>query len=140
MVNLQGTIEEQRKAHNDGCANRDKSYSTRVLKEGVLTQDEEIKTQPGLSAIPIRIYRRSGRQSSTSPLPAAVFFHGGGWILGDLQSDDFLCRKMAYELDHLVISVDYRLAPEHVFPAAIEDCYDAFKWVCLYLAHLRMAY
>lgn len=62
-------------------------------------------------------------------LPAIVFYHGGGFVLGDLDCYDPLARALANESGCRVISVDYRLAPEHVFPAAVEDCLAALKWV-----------
>lgn len=61
--------------------------------------------------------------------PGVVFFHGGGWVICDLDSHDGLCRRMANALDAVVVSVDYRKAPEHKFPAAAEDAYSALQWV-----------
>jgi acetyl esterase len=61
--------------------------------------------------------------------PCLVFFHGGGWVIGDLDSHDVVCRKLACEGELIVISVDYRLAPEHKFPAAVEDAITATKWI-----------
>jgi acetyl esterase len=74
--------------------------------------------------IPARVY--IPRESEV--LPVLVYFHGGGWVLGDLDSVDSLCRSLANAADCVVVSVDYRLAPEHKFPAAIEDAYSATKW------------
>jgi acetyl esterase len=75
--------------------------------------------------IPIRVYiPREGEI-----LPVLVYFHGGGWVLGELDSVDSLCRSLAKTADCVVVSVDYRLAPEHKFPAAVEDAYSATKWV-----------
>jgi acetyl esterase len=62
-------------------------------------------------------------------LPALVYFHGGGWVIGDLETHDSLCRTLANETGARVIAVDYRLAPEHKFPAAADDAYAAVKWV-----------
>jgi acetyl esterase len=61
--------------------------------------------------------------------PGLVFFHGGGWVIGDLDSHDVVCRKLADQGQLIVISVDYRLAPEHKFPAAVDDAIAATKWI-----------
>jgi acetyl esterase len=63
--------------------------------------------------------------------PCLVFFHGGGWVIGDLDSHDVVCRILAAEGQLIVISVDYRLAPEHKFPAAVDDAITATKWVAI---------
>jgi acetyl esterase len=76
--------------------------------------------------LPLRIYRPS---PPTTPLPAVMFFHGGGWVLGDLDLSDGFCREIAAGADCVVVSVDYRLAPEHPFPAAIDDAMSATVWV-----------
>lgn len=78
--------------------------------------------------VPIRIYAPATVPRS-GPLPVTVFFHGGGWVLGDLDSQDHIARIMANRSGTIVVSVDYRLAPEHRFPAGIEDAYAALTWV-----------
>lgn len=72
-----------------------------------------------------RLYRPPG----PGPHPVLVYFHGGGWVLGDARSDDPLCRDLCVRTDSVIISVDYRHAPEHPFPAAIEDGFAAVRWV-----------
>ena len=79
-------------------------------------------TVPGPGGpVPVRLYRPLPRDRG--PLPALVYFHGGGWVLGNLDSVDGLCRDLAAEAASVVVSVDYRLAPEHPFPAAVDDAW-----------------
>jgi acetyl esterase len=80
-------------------------------------------------AIPARIYTPKTLRKSNGLAPCLVFFHGGGWVIGDLESHDVVCRKLAHEAEMIVISVDYRLAPEHKFPAAADDAIEATKWI-----------
>ena len=85
---------------------------------------ENMRMSDTSAQIPARVYiPREGEV-----LPVLVYFHGGGWVLGDLDSVDSLCRSLANAADCVVVSVDYRLAPEHKFPAAVEDAYSATKW------------
>ena len=76
--------------------------------------------------IPVRVYcpRIGGER-----LPVLVYYHGGGWVLGSLDTHDVLCREIALQADCIVVSVDYRLAPEHPFPAAVDDAIAAYRWV-----------
>ena len=85
--------------------------------------------------IPLRIYRPAGVPAST-PLAALVYFHGGGWVIGDLETHDVLCRQLTAESGASVVSVDYRLAPEHKFPAAADDAWAATRWVVANAARL----
>jgi acetyl esterase len=80
-------------------------------------------------SIPARIYTPKTLRQAGGLAPCLVFFHGGGWVIGDLDSHDVVCRKLADEGALIVISVDYRLAPEHKFPAAVDDAIDATKWI-----------
>ena len=83
---------------------------------------------PGRSgSIPFRIYTPVA--ASAEPLPCLIYFHGGAWIFGDLDTVDCMCRMLANESACRVISIDYRLAPEHRFPAGVEDAYAAIEWV-----------
>lgn len=79
------------------------------------------------SALLARLYRPLSAPSGAI-LPLLIFFHGGGWCVGDVASYDSLCRSLANESGCAVLSVDYRLAPEHPFPAAIDDARFAFEW------------
>ncbi len=74
--------------------------------------------------IPLRIYRPEG----PGPFGVLVYFHGGGWVIGDVDTCDSVCREIATLASLVVVSVEYRLAPEHVFPAAVDDCYAAVQW------------
>jgi acetyl esterase len=78
--------------------------------------------------IPLRYYRGVGT-SPDEALPALVYYHGGGWVIGDLDSHDWTCRALANAAKCAVVNVDYRLAPEHRFPAAYDDALAAVKWV-----------
>ena len=81
---------------------------------------------PGAAGdLPMRVYTPEGR----GPFPLVVFFHGGGWVLGDLDTHDPFCRLLCAGADCVVVSVGYRLAPEHRFPAAIDDALAATRWV-----------
>jgi acetyl esterase/lipase len=75
--------------------------------------------------IPVRIYTPEG----SGPLPVTVFFHGGGWVIMDLESHDTVCRYLAKASGCVVVSVDYRLAPESKYPVPVEDCFAATAWV-----------
>ncbi|MDH6258904.1 alpha/beta hydrolase [Bradyrhizobium sp. BR13661] len=85
-------------------------------------------------AIPARIYVPKQSHLKDGLAPALVFFHGGGWVIGDLDSHDVVCRQLAVAGALIVIAIDYRLAPEHKFPAATDDAIAATKWIA---AHAR---
>jgi acetyl esterase len=80
-------------------------------------------------AIPARVYTPKNPRQSGGLAPVLVFFHGGGWVIGDLDSHDVVCRQLADAGRQKVISVDYRLAPEHKFPAAVDDAIAATAWI-----------
>ena len=79
-------------------------------------------------AIPLRLYRGMGLVKDAQQ-PALVYFHGGGWVIGDLESHDQACRALANATPCIVVAVDYRLAPEHKFPAAADDAIAATRWI-----------
>lgn len=74
--------------------------------------------------VPCRLYR----PSTQAGLGLLVYFHGGGWVLGSVETHDDVCRKLANAMGHAVLSVDYRLAPEHPFPVPVDDCIHALRW------------
>lgn len=80
------------------------------------------------SQIPIRTYHPDPGQ----PRPIVMYFHGGGWVLGSCDTHDDICRELATRAGCVVVSVDYRLAPDHPFPAALDDCYAATSWAATY--------
>ncbi len=101
--------------------------ASRVVKaEPVPPVTAEDRMIPGPAGdIPIRTYTPEGK----GPFGALVYYHGGGWVLGNIAMTDLPCRMLARESGCVVVSVDYRLAPEHKFPAPAEDCYAAVKWL-----------
>ena len=80
-------------------------------------------------SIPARLYRPLTLRQAEGLSPCLVFFHGGGWVIGNLDSHDVVCRTIADEGQLIVISIDYRLAPEHKFPAAVDDAIAATDWI-----------
>lgn len=74
--------------------------------------------------LPVRIYK----PQAGGARPILVYFHGGGWVVGDLNTQDMICRGLCHGAECIVVSVDYRLAPEHRFPAAVDDGYAALIW------------
>lgn len=86
------------------------------------------RTIPGPAGeIPIRVYTPAGE----GPFGVLMYLHGGGWVIGDLDTHDYTCRSLCDEAAVLVVSVDYRLAPEHRFPAAVDDCWAALNWLAI---------
>lgn len=98
-----------------------------------LPSEDRVIDGPG-GDLPIRIYRPAGTESSAAPV--VVFFHGGGFVAGDLDTHDGTARMHAVDAGAVVVSVDYRLAPEHPFPAAVEDAMAATEWVAAHAAAL----
>jgi acetyl esterase len=98
------------------------SFALTDRKRSVETQDAKLA---GAGDIPIRLYAPIGADAPS--LPSLIYFHGGGWVSGDLDSHDGLCRALSDEGQCRIIAVNYRLAPEHRFPAALDDGLAAFK-------------
>lgn len=90
---------------------------------GVKKIDHQVKMRDG-ETITCRVHEHEKSKGG----PLAVIFHGGGWCIGGLENEELLCDRLASELGMVVVNVDYRLAPEHKYPTAAHDCYDALKW------------
>jgi acetyl esterase len=105
-------------------------YSSFFGKPEPVEKIEDHVINEAVKEIPIRVYwpRISDEEDEQDLYPIIVFFHGGGWVLGGLASNDELCSMLANHSEAIVISVNYRLAPEHKFPAAVEDCFAATRW------------
>jgi len=87
--------------------------------------------------IPLRLFRPAG-SAADAVLPVLVYYHGGGWVIGDLDTHDTLCRELANASGCAVVSVDYRMGPEHRFPAAVEDAVAAAYWVQRHAGALKV--
>jgi acetyl esterase len=115
------------------------AYSS--ARVAVAPEPQEVAAVKGLSApgpngpIPLRHYLPLGAAAG-QPLPGLVYCHGGGWVLGDLDSHDTVCRHLANAARCAVVAVDYRVAPEHKFPAAVDDAMAATAWVAEHGADL----
>jgi acetyl esterase len=103
-----------------------------AVAPGTVVNDRTIKGPGG--DLPLRVYRPSRAGSGARPL--IVNFHGGGFVFGDLRLSDWACSRVAMTVGAVVVSVDYRLAPGHRFPAAVDDCYAALVWAAQNAADL----
>ena len=88
----------------------------------------EMRAATAAGEVPMRLYRPAGG-AADAMLPGLVYFHGGGWVIGDLDTHDTLCRELANFSGCAVVAVDYRMGPEHRFPAAVDDSIAATRWV-----------
>ena len=94
--------------------------------EGVTSQDQLVPGSQGDPAVRVRIYRPDDQHNK---LPALFWIHGGGYVMGDIEQDDRLMKQLVRRIGCVAVSVDYRLPPEHPFPAPVEDCYAGLKWL-----------
>ena len=104
---------------------RERRHITQPAAPAVAEVRELVAEGP-LGAIPLRLYRDGAH---AGPRPVLVYFHGGGWVIGDLDTHDTLCRQLARQSGCAVVAVDYRMGPEHPFPAAAGDAVAATRWV-----------
>jgi acetyl esterase/lipase len=101
--------------------------------EGVTSEDRYVPGPPGDPTVLVRIYQPVTRSAN---LPGLLWIHGGGYVLGDMAGDDARVRQLTKTIHCVTLSVEYRLAPEHPFPAPVEDCYAALKWFSTNAAQL----
>ena len=104
-----------------------------AVPAGVEVADQPVPGPAG--DIPVRVYRPAGGEGAASR-PLIVYFHGGGFVLGNLDLGNWLCGSVAARVGAVVVSVDYRLAPAHRFPAAVEDCFAALDWAAKHASEL----
>jgi acetyl esterase len=124
------TVADARAAH---AARR----HTHQLAPEYVSERRDVAIDGPAGSVALRVYRPAGMPADTV-LPCLVFMHGGGWILGSLETHDGLCCHLANRAACCVVSVDYRLAPEHPFPAAIDDCVAAYRAVIAEADRLRI--
>jgi acetyl esterase len=116
------------------------SRRARVVNQPDLPQVDRVREYAANGPhgpIPVRVYRGAGT-ADMGTLPVFLYYHGGGWMLGDLDSHDWICRMIANAANCAVVNVDYRLAPEHVFPAAFDDALATVHWVIANAGMLRI--
>ena len=94
--------------------------------EGVTSEDVIVAGSKDDSRVRVRVYRPNHQPSK---LPALLWIHGGGYVMGDIEQDDRLMKQLVTRIGCVAVSVDYRLAPEHPFPTPVEDCYAGLKWL-----------
>jgi len=104
-----------------------------VMPSGIEIASVSEREVPGPNGpVPVRVYRPAGDAAK----PVIVYYHGGGWVLGSLETHDGTCRRLADGADAVVVSVDYRMGPEDRFPAAVDDAYAALTWVAANAAEI----
>ena len=94
--------------------------------DDVVTHDEHVLGPKRAPDVLVRVYRP---KDATHVLPAIYYIHGGGMVLGSINENDVTCKTLVREVGCIVVAVEYRLAPEHPYPAPLEDCYAGLKWV-----------
>jgi len=105
---------------------RESMFPAPTPRDDVLSEDRHVPAREGAPEVPVRIYRK--KESASNARPCVFEIHGGGFLLGNIEMMDAWCQRIAAEIDAIVVSVEYRLAPEHPFPAGVEDCYAALEW------------
>ena len=124
------TIQEQRKAADSMAASL-----AALSEEGPEVAEVRDRVVPGPHGeFPVRVFTPEG----TGPFPVYVYFHGGGWSMGNIEMTESECRHIVRDVGCVVVSTDYHLAPEHKFPIPVEDCYAATTWVVEHATELAV--
>lgn len=123
-----------RPTHTLSVAEARRAFKSRIATGAAVARTENRSIPGPAGSIPVRIHWPPGG----GPFPALVFFHGGGWVVGDLDTHDVTCRSLTNQAGCVTVSVDYRLAPEHTFPAAVEDAFAATRWVADHAGELSV--
>ncbi|WP_285398505.1 alpha/beta hydrolase [Lysinibacillus sp. fls2-241-R2A-57] len=97
-----------------------------AIADNISVENKVIQGPDDNDSLRLRIYKQKEKKGD---LPALLWIHGGGYVIGAPEGDDLLCQRFVNEANCIVVSVDYRLAPEHPYPAPLEDCYAALKWI-----------
>jgi acetyl esterase len=108
-------------------------FSTPIDESSLTVEDYSIVGQEGDPAVGVRVYRS---MRTSAAIPALLYIHGGGFVVGSVLAEQESAVAIASSLDVVVISVEYRLAPEHPFPAALDDCFAALNWLCQHASEL----
>lgn len=132
-LGAKGNAEEVSAADRRRSFERLMRFSTPPAAQGAAT---DVRIPSAAGGIPARIYEPDG---ATPVLPGVVYFHGGGLVAGSIETHDPLCRTLAHEAGCRVVSIGYRLAPEHPFPAAIVDALVAVRWITRHAADVGLA-
>ncbi len=103
--------------------------------KGIRAEDHSAPGVAGGTDVPVRVYRP---ETALAPQPALLWIHGGGFVMGSVDGDDYFARKLSRDASTVVVSVDYRLAPEHPFPAPLDDCYSALLWTSQHAPDLQI--
>jgi versiconal hemiacetal acetate esterase len=102
------------------------------LERSIPKQADTVRITHGeVEGVRYRMYRPAETERPPKPLPVGIWAHGGGWMTGDLDNDDRFCRIVAENILSVVISVDYRLTPDHPMPTQLNDCLKIYRWVII---------
>jgi acetyl esterase/lipase len=116
----------------------DLSHAPTVPRGAVIAEDRDVEVPGADRPVRVRIYRSANQTTFDVDFPAILYIHGGGLIYGDLDVEDDDARLLAAAIGAVVVSVDYRLAPEYPYPAAVTDCVTALRWIAAHASDLRV--